>query len=283
MKKRILLFTTSIVFTAGAIMSNNAGPANPGGQNRTGTLGAGTATCASGCHTGGSYTNGTPNFALLDGANIVTSWEPGHTYSVAVNGTSSAPKYGYQLTAAWYNGSTYLPQGTFTAVTTTNSHVASLGGYSILEHSMAITVAGNNYMIAGSWTAPASVSTVDTISFHFTINNVDGTGNQTGDNSNNYVFKYFKNTTSVKELSAKIKLNAYPNPMTDKLNISMEGADKGQYTINVFDVAGKVVSTQDVNINGSYNTTINTSAWASGMYHVQVKQGAAQKVIAVMK
>lgn len=280
MKKRLLLFSTSIVLLSGLIMSYAGGPAT-NGQNRTG-VNNGLNNCSSGgCHSGGSFTNTNLTVSLTKGVNPVTTWQPDSVYTVRISGKTTAPKYGYQLTSAWNNGTNDIPAGTFTAIAGANQVVPS-GGFSIFEHTQAATATGGDILASATWTAP-SAGTVDTVDFYLTVNNVNGNGVIQGDNSNNVKISFGKQTVSVAQLHADIKVAAYPNPVTDKLNISLENAGDGTYSIRVFDMTGKIVANQSANVKGSYSTFINAAAWAKGMYHVQLQKDGAQRTIAVVK
>lgn len=282
MKKRILLFSASIILFSGMILSNVQGPSLQGNLNRTGVT-AGLNNCSSGgCHSGGTYTNTNLTVSLAKGATPVTSWQPDSVYNVIISGGTTAPKYGFQLTSAWDNGGTNTPAGTFT-VGAGNTHVDVNGGYSILEHGALLTPIVGQILSTATWTAPSSPN-IDTVDFHLTVNNVNGTSSTNGDNSNNVKVRFAKyNAASVASLNADIKIATYPNPVTDKLNISLENAGSGTYSIRVFDMNGKVVANQTANVNKSYSTSINAVAWANGMYHVQLQKDGAQRTIAVVK
>lgn len=282
MKKRILLFSSSIVLLSGLIMSYEDGPAQQASLNRTGVI-AGQNNCSSGgCHSGGNFTNAGLSVSLVGSSGPTTTWKPDSVYTVAIAGITTAPKYGFQLTSAWNNEGTNVPAGIFSGASA-GTHVTPLGGYSIFEHGEALTPSTAGAIIqTATWTAP-SASTVDTVDFYLTVNNVNDNNGTPGDNSNNIKMSFGKNTTSVATLNADIKIAAYPNPVTDKLNITLDNAGNGIYTIRVFDAMGKTVVNQMANVKGSYSTSINTASWANGMYHVQLQKDGAQRTIAVMK
>lgn len=276
MKKKILLFSCSIVFLAGTIMSNNGGP----GENRTGVTGNNT--CGGGgCHSNTANYNNTNTVTLNIGSTPVSTWKPDSVYTVIIQGTTDAPKYGFQLTAAWDNNGNNTPVGTFSGALT-GTQIVTLAGYPVFEHQGARTASGGNIQQQITWTAP-SVSTVDTVDFYLTVNNVNGTGSTDGDKSTNMKVSFGKATTSVATLNADIKIAAYPNPVTDKLNISLDNAGNGTYSIRVFDATGRTVANETAKVNGSYSTSINAASWAKGMYHVQLQKDGAQRTITVMK
>ena len=72
-----------------------------------------------------------------------------------------------------------------------------------------------------------------------------------------------KGTFSSKVQKTKTLTNVYPNPADNILNIHVE---KGAYSLNIMDVQGKVVYTEEA----EGDIVINTSAWQSGVYQVLV-------------
>lgn len=281
MKKKILLFSSSIVLLSGLIMSYSGGPAL-NGENRTGTSNGGPSCAGNGCHTGtGNYTNNNLTVSLAIGATPVSTWKPDSVYTVIISGSTTAPKYGFQLTSAWYSNMV-APAGTFTT-SGPGVHAALVSGFSIFEHEGTRTPGTNGAILhTATWTAPPA-STIDSVTFYLTVNNVNGTGSIDGDNSTNKTFGFKRATTSVATLNADIIIAAYPNPVTDKLNITLDNAGNGTYSIRVFDVTGKTVATQTADVKGSYTTSINAASWAKGMYHVQLQKDGAQRTIAIMK
>jgi hypothetical protein len=80
-----------------------------------------------------------------------------------------------------------------------------------------------------------------------------------------------------------MNINAYPNPCTDRLNIDINNADAGLYTIRVYDGRGRIVTDKVAPITGSYQASISTGDWAAGLYHVMLNCDGKQKAIAVVK
>ena len=283
MKKKILLFSSSILLLSGLISSYDDGPTNCAAGNRTGSQGT-TASCSGvGCHAANSA-NTSVLVTMLDGNNnIVTNgWEPGVTYKIRLSGNNpTMTKYGFQLSSVSGNGISQMQSGSFS-----NAPVHTLpkpsGTLSILEHTQRLDIVNQAYETVVNWTAPA-LTTVDTVKFYATVNAVNNNSSTSGDEPNTGMFAFPRNTTSIAQLNADIKISAFPNPITDRLNINMENADNGTYTIRVLDMNGKVVASQTANVSKSYNTSINAAAWASGMYHIQLQKDGAQRTIPVVK
>ncbi|MEP7128671.1 MAG: T9SS type A sorting domain-containing protein [Chitinophagales bacterium] len=84
-----------------------------------------------------------------------------------------------------------------------------------------------------------------------------------------------------------IQINAWPNPVTDNLNVTMLNVKEGAVSVQLFDMFGRLINT--VNVNGSNlsdNETIsfNMKDLSSGMYFVRMINGdfrAEQKVMLV--
>lgn len=283
MKKRMLIFSGSILLFSSLSMSYSTGPITQGQGNHTGSQGTAIGCAGGGCH-GANNTNTTIIISLTDTVTntiVLDGWQPGKTYRLDLSGVNSAmTKYGFQLSAVRDSGSVEVQAGTFSGAPG-NTAIKPSGNLLILEHTAKLNVTGF-YNTSIFWTSP-SIPGVDTIEFYATVNAVNDDNTAGGDQPNSAKKVYTPNTTSVATLSADIKIATYPNPVTDKLNISLENAGSGTYSIRVFDMNGKVVANQTATVNKSYSTSINTAAWANGMYHVQLQKDGAQRTIAVVK
>lgn len=69
-------------------------------------------------------------------------------------------------------------------------------------------------------------------------------------------------------------LSVFPNPAVDIVNIQFDGGAKAETTILVLDIQGKEVMRKQVNENPEqFNTQLNLSELASGVYVISVQQG----------
>jgi hypothetical protein len=80
-------------------------------------------------------------------------------------------------------------------------------------------------------------------------------------------------TASITEASAEIGMAVYPNPASGLVNVSFEG--KGDYTVSIMDVSGRVVATQAVSAAGTTNVEMPISSLQAGNYFVSVASGAS--------
>ena len=79
--------------------------------------------------------------------------------------------------------------------------------------------------------------------------------------------------TSVKNVTAINKVNAYPDPTADELNITFNSSVNGTANVSLTNIVGQTVKTQTVNaVNGQMSkVTFNTSDLANGVYFYNVK------------
>ena len=78
---------------------------------------------------------------------------------------------------------------------------------------------------------------------------------------------HFDCSVGVNDIENNRGLVAYPNPAVDMITLPFGNAT-GTATINIYDVAGKLVSTQVVNLTGNVN--VNVSELENGMYNFNV-------------
>lgn len=85
------------------------------------------------------------------------------------------------------------------------------------------------------------------------------------------------NLVFTKELSEDFKLNVYPNPVENVLNI--QSALPGNKKVSLMDASGKVLQHLDFDMQGE----INFGTYSQGIYFVRIEIGGKQKVIKVVK
>jgi hypothetical protein len=78
-------------------------------------------------------------------------------------------------------------------------------------------------------------------------------------------------------------LNVYPNPTSGKFDLTLSNVDNVNGEVAVYDMTGRKVYAQKVEALGFYNTSIDLSGFAKGIYSVQVRteKGVATKNISV--
>jgi hypothetical protein len=79
------------------------------------------------------------------------------------------------------------------------------------------------------------------------------------------------------------EFNAFPNPVTGNLSLGLNNVSAGTYTVQVFDLTGKAMVSQQVEVTGSTTTTVNMQNCVPGLYHVVIGKDGINKVISVIK
>ncbi len=91
--------------------------------------------------------------------------------------------------------------------------------------------------------------------------------------------------TGVNDISSELNaaLSVYPNPTNGVFELRLNAGGRVNGDVSVVDVTGRVVYNQRIDVMGIYNTTINLSQFAKGLYTVQVRtaNGRAAKSISV--
>ena len=302
MKKRILLFSAIAGMTAAICSSGRNGA---GAEKHFDCTGAetGTVGCSQGisCH-GGSANSAIPLSLELDSAGIATThYTGGMTYTVRISGenttSNSLPKFGFQVSCIVGSTGAASPTnaGSFatTGLPTDVRYTAAISGHfvcNIIEHSDPITAttgtgaSGSTYVESFAWTAPASGT--GTVSFWGALNAVTGdTTTPAGDtwNTTSLIINEWP-STGVVNVTNQISVTAFPNPVINTLNLQMNNTQEGIYSLQVFDMNGRMVTTENITVNGtSHTSTINTGNWAPGNYHVVLEKDGNHQVIPVVK
>lgn len=276
MKKRVLLFTLTAGMMYVALQSSNGGASSSAG-NRTGS-GGGTSNCGGGgCH-GGESATVTANIRVDSVGGVeVTKYVAGMTYTVTVTGShATLSHFGFQFAAV--SGTGTAQAGTFG---TAPAQVANrtVSGINIMEQTTKIVGPLSKQF---TWTAPATG--VGTISMHLTVNGVNNDGAPSAADLSHHVSKTFTQyiPASVTNVANKVTVAAFPNPATNNLNIQVGNAHSN-YSLQVYDVAGRSIMNSQIVANGTGVTNINTSGWASGIYQVVVADESSREVIQVVK
>ena len=83
--------------------------------------------------------------------------------------------------------------------------------------------------------------------------------------------------------SLNAQVSVFPNPNNGVFNLKVNAASPVTGQIFVYDAIGRKIYEQPIDIIGAYNTTINLSGFAAGIYSVQVHtpNGTAVKKISV--
>ena len=308
LRRRILLFTAIAGMGIAILTSGRNGAGAEKGYDCTGAeTGLGNVSgCAAttGCH-GGSANAGLTLALTLDSAGGVatTHYTGGMTYTVTITGTNTTattlPVFGFQVSCI---------EGSTSVTTPTNAGTFATSGLptdviytpatatefvcNVIEHGHPIAAttgtgsSGTTYIESFKWTAPATGT--GTVSFWGALNAAPGGADTTV--STGTIWNTTKLTigewpsTGVANVTNHISVTTFPNPVINNLTLQMDNTQAGIYSLQVFDLNGRIVTTENITVNGTSNTsTINTGNWAPGTYHVVIEKDGNRQVIPVVK
>ncbi len=271
MKKTIYtLFFGSILFIGVSILltSSSNGRAFSANDGNTGAPGEGQ-TCRS-CHGGGFGT--TVSITVKDSTGFpVSTYIPGKVYDVdvAINTTSAAQRYGFQLVTLTSNAIPYNAWSQPAA----NTRIASAGQRSYAEHKgKSIT---NSF--STKWTAPVS-GTGDIVFYAggAAVNNNQATS---GDGGNTISLTIQEDmSTNLNELSLQNSLTFFPNPAKELIFISNTAGIDLIGSIRIIDLKGQVLIENQINVNSNSQEQLNINQLSSGVYMIQLNTNKQETI-----
>ena len=92
---------------------------------------------------------------------------------------------------------------------------------------------------------------------------------------NETVTTYTKTTPTSEANLSGLNINIFPNPSADLITIQMDNLVKEDYTVELLDIAGKILHTTQLN-KGSTIAYFDTQALYGGTYLVKISNGSAQ-------
>lgn len=100
-----------------------------------------------------------------------------------------------------------------------------------------------------------------------------------------HVIDQHTTATGLKQYAATINSAAvYPNPASDRASLSIQSAAKNIYKLELFNVAGKLVMSDIINMEpGVTNAELNTAPLESGLYLISISNGAEHKTLRFIK
>lgn len=289
------------------ISGYSAGPGTAGLDCTGAETGLGNPTGCIPCH--GSAATDSINIAIeLDSTGGVptTHYTGGKNYTVKLTGTNNStftlPNFGFQMGALIGSTATSTTviasgtnAGTWNSPYPTQTHYSAPSANNfvvgVVEHSTRlnpITGTGGNgtkYSESFSWTAPTAGT--GTISIWAALNAVNANGtNDTGDkwNTNHVVINEWTSGASVASLSESAELNAYPNPVSNNLNLELKNIPSANYSLSVFDISGRKIIYQIIALSSASQTeNISALNWKQGVYIIFLEKDNFQKYISVVK
>lgn len=274
MKKKFTI-VLSIIIASGMVWdaqfhhaNGNSGSAPSG---NTGSPADGNTCARIGCHAGGP--GQTNQMVSLTGNVPVGGYTAGETYDMTVTMSNGGSKFGFSL-------SPQSPQGALLGTLIASGAGTTLNGAGgkYLTH----TSVGNSGSGSKSWTFEWTAPTAGTgaVTFYGAYNFADNNGGTSGDVIVTHTQVFNENiNTSVAE-SASRKLEIFPNPVEDHINIRMGDVDE-VIMITLMGVDGRVV-VQERHTQGNIRIDLKGHFVPSGLYLLSVERGSERTVRKVM-
>ena len=286
MKKRIVFFTLAIGLCY-FLMSSYSHGAATSGFICCGAKSSVTNCAGSSCHGAGEGTTSFIAVKNLDGSNA-GSYTPGATYTIIVGGNNPLllPKFGFQFAAVTGTGTAQTQAGTYTAYPSfvTGNYIS---GIMFVEQTEGINAdTPGIYRKTLQWKAPTTPG-LGFVRMYLTLLAVNGNNvADTLDVSNNIlvVLAEDHSATSVQNIGNTLHINAWPNPASNSLNVTIDNGQQGDYSIIAYDLNGRLITNETVTLSGVLKTaTINTTSWQPGLYKVLIRKDNAMQETTIVK
>ena len=281
MKLRFIYTLFTLLLLSVLFISNKEGRAFDQGQGNTGAPGDeensnGSAKTCQSCHNTSTQIQVTLGIEVLnDLGDPVTEYAPDQTYDVKVTLTSTGSQtpsaHGFQLVCL------QAPLGQLGANEQAFSDpadnvriaIASSNGRQYAEHKGPSEA--NEFMV--KWTAP-EVGT-GTVTFYSCGNGVNLNDMSSGDNAACDQLQLTEgDPVSTKDLSDKVALSVYPNPVDNVLNLEMDSQVSGTFEMRIYNLLGQVIQIERIDlIAGANRNTFDLSELKEGSYLIQLTDG----------
>ena len=262
----VLIF--GCVLVAGAYSS---GPASSEGAGFTGapSAGGGVESTCSICHRNGSF--GTPQLTARFTDMPDLAYRPGQTYTVTVSVRPEEGEpagYGFQAQFLDDSQPILLPAGILSNPDDATQIATLPSGRMYAEHR------GPNAdsLFVFKWTAPEAGT--GPVSMYVTGNLVDRAGGSTGDNGSSkpLIVSLTEDTsTGLSTAVDKPATLASPNPTRTVSRVEWTVRHAGQYRLQLFNAAGKVVSSRNATlVPGVQFTEVDLAPYPAGPYFYRI-------------
>jgi len=266
-----LLFGAFVLLT---LQSVSGGRAAVGGQDRTGSPGA-SGTCTA-CHSSpGAFSNPTINLTVTDGSsNVVTSYMPGQTYTLAFTVSSNGSPAGYGMQAVALDASNNNT-GDMLVASTVNTQLSTIAnGREFIEHQQASSTGA----FTTTWTAPtAGTGTVSIYGVGIAINGTSTAGDNVSPSTTFTLTESLGSSISTVS-ETKVSYQVFPNPSNGNVNLVNKG-DAGETTVRIIDMLGQTVYNNQLffDTNEQYHLELNDLI--KGIYLVQIQKNETTEVV----
>jgi hypothetical protein len=245
---------------------------SPGGK--TGAPGDGSCTS---CHSGTVQSGtGFQTVVMTNAAGtMVTSYNPGETYTVSVGMLTTNAKNGFEIVALTPSNTA---AGTVAVINASTTKTVSFGGKTRITQKSGGTSL-NNWSF--HWTAPST--NVGNVTFYLGTNTTNSNGSDSGDIIRNSQH-VFGSTAGIQENTEKVAINLGYAQATNSLTIDLTSQLNGEAAINLVDLSGKSVQFEQLGNVSSGNNLLQVklnNQLPKGVYiaHINVNNNFVSKKI----
>lgn len=273
-----------------------AGPGNVADMNGTGAVGA---TGGCNCHVLAPTASTAVTLRLLSSSTAVTSYVPGHVYTLEIMGTNTSTvitdlsHYGFQAcvvkaagagTSSAVNAGSMsgAPAGTHVYMSTPGIEIFEQFNASFGDGAIPATTGtggtGTTYVQSVTWTAPAAGT--GTVVIYGVLNAVNHNGtHDAGDIWDTATAVITEQpATIVQAIAGADNVAIYPNPATDELHVQVP---QGSYSfLAVTNIMGQVE--RRVPLNGEH-ITVDIKTLPAGTYYVSLVGNAGVRTWRILK
>jgi hypothetical protein len=245
---------------------------SPGGK----TGAPGDQTCTQ-CHSGTIQSGtGFQTVVLTNAAGtMVTSYNPGETYTVSVGMLTTNAKNGFEIVALTPSNTA---AGSVAVTSATTTKTVTFGGKTRITQKSGGTSL-NNWSY--NWTAPAT--NVGNVTFYLGTNVSNSNNSDNGDVIRNSQH-VFGSTAGIEENTAKVAINLGYAQATNSLTIDLTSQLNGEAAINLVDLSGKSVQFEQLGNVATGNNLLQVKLnkqLPKGIYvaHINVNNNFVSKKI----
>jgi hypothetical protein len=254
--------------------------------NLTGAGGSTNNCAGSGCHDANS-SNLNLSIILTDlmtGDTIKNGkYFPDGIYGVKLYGfvnsvTTIYPKFAFQFSSMRANGSfggDYQP--------TPGLKANPAGGFEIVEPMQPLdSLKKNHFAKTIYWKAPGPGA--GNVTLHATMLAANDNGFASGDVANNENRVFTPVSAGVGELTGSVKMQVFPNPSGDLLNLEMSQLTRGMYQFVIYNRLGQVLENKSQYIGvENFKTQFRISSFPPGNYFLQVSREGEKRILPFVK
>lgn len=273
MKLRIIYTLMSALALSLLLTGYSGGPAATQDQGYTGAPGdveasGGTPWTCQTCHSGPLQV--TMDIEVFEEGTTMpaTDYAPGATYDVKVtvnDENNDAAAYGFQIVSLIDSDESDV-NGWSSPGNSVQIATASNTGRSYAEH----TELASTNVFEVKWTAPAEGS--GSVTFYSAGTGVDGNSMNSNDGGSTATLNLEERPVGIfKPTQLDAHIAAYPNPVTDALNLNIESAFSGDVLTEIMDLQGRVAATRTVNLTlGTNQERFEVNDLNQGTYLVRL-------------